>query len=119
MKSTGLRTTIYQVPDLQKAIDWYSRVFETAPYFNEPFYVGFNIAGYELGLIPGNTKEKSENIYSYWGVDDIETAHAELVSKGATPFEDIMDVGGNIKVASLKDPWNNILGIIYNPTFKV
>ena len=120
MKSIGLRTTIYKVPDLQAAKEWYSKAFETTPYFDEPFYVGFEIAGYELGLIPGDEKlEKSENVFSYWGVEDIEAAHADLVAKGATPFEDISDVGGNIKVASLKDPWDNIVGIIYNPNFKL
>ncbi|MBV6641537.1 MAG: VOC family protein [Cyclobacteriaceae bacterium] len=120
MKSKGLRTTIYQVPDLQAAKKWYTKAFETEPYFDEPFYVGFDIAGYELGLIPGESKrEKSENIFSYWGVDDIDAAHADLISKGATPFEEIMEVGDNIKVASLKDPWSNIIGIIYNPNFKL
>ncbi len=120
MKSIGLRTTIYQVPDLQAAKEWYAKAFETEPYFDEPFYVGFNVAGYELGLIPGDsTNQKSENIYSYWGVEDTESAHADLVAKGAKPFEEIMGVGGDIRVASLKDPWDNIIGIIYNPGFRI
>ncbi|XOV92932.1 MAG: VOC family protein [Bacteroidota bacterium] len=120
MKSVGLRTTIYQVPDLEKAKQWYASVFETAPYFDEPFYVGFNIAGYELGLIPGNpSTKKSANIFSYWGVENIVEAHVDLLSKGATSFEEIQDVGEGIKVAALKDPWDNLIGIIYNPHFKL
>ncbi len=120
MKSIGLRTTIYQVPNLEEAKQWYAKVFEALPYFDEPFYVGFNIAGYELGLIPGESaSEKSENIFSYWGVENIDEAHADLVAKGAKPFEEISDVGKNIKVAALKDPWDNIIGIIYNPNFKL
>ena len=46
----GLRTTIYKVADVKAATKWYAEAFRTAPYFDEPFYVGFNIAGYELGL---------------------------------------------------------------------
>jgi hypothetical protein len=46
----GIRTTIYKVSDIQKATEWYSNAFETNPYYNEPYYVGFNIKGYELGL---------------------------------------------------------------------
>jgi len=120
MKSIGLRTTIYQVPDLQTAKAWYSKAFETVPYFDEPFYVGFNVAGYELGLIPSpSNSKKSENIFSYWGVEDIQAAYGDLVAKGATPFEEISDVGDSIKVASLKDPWDNIIGIIYHPNFEL
>ena len=65
----GLRTTIYTVADLHKAKEWYSKAFETVPYFDETFYVGFNIAGYELGLMPEATpiSIKSENVLSYWG----------------------------------------------------
>ena len=48
----GLRTTIYQVPDLAAAKAWYTKAFAKAPYFDEPFYVGFNIGGFELGLLP-------------------------------------------------------------------
>jgi lactoylglutathione lyase len=51
----GLRTTIYKVSDLAKAKAWYSKVFDTTPYFDEPYYVGYNIGGYELGLQPENT----------------------------------------------------------------
>ena len=39
----GLRTVIYQVPDLEKARDWYSRVLGQQPYFAEPYYVGFRV----------------------------------------------------------------------------
>jgi hypothetical protein len=53
----GLRTTIYKVGDIQKATEWYSKAFETKPYFNETYYVGFNIKGYELGT---STRRKSD-----------------------------------------------------------
>lgn len=119
MKAQGLRTTIYQVPDIAKAKEWYHRAFDTKPYFDEPFYVGFDIAGYELGLTQGDSKsKKTENVFSYWGVENIEEACQDLVSKGATVYEEIANVGDGIKVASLKDPWDNVIGIIYNPHFK-
>lgn len=41
-KILGLRTAIYKVGNLNTAKEWYSRLFETEPYFDEPFYVGFN-----------------------------------------------------------------------------
>ena len=48
----GLRTVVYHVPDLARAKAWYEAAFEVKPYFDEPFYVGFNIGGFELGLDP-------------------------------------------------------------------
>jgi tetratricopeptide (TPR) repeat protein len=70
----GLRTTIYKVGDIQKATEWYSKAFEINPYFKEPYYVGFNIKGYELGLQPEETPtlDKPESVVSYWGVENIQ-----------------------------------------------
>jgi lactoylglutathione lyase len=120
MNSIGLRTTIYIVQDLDSAKEWYSKAFETTPYFDEPFYVGFNIAGYELGIIPDeNINKKGENVFSYWGVEDIQKAYNSFLELGATPFENPTNVGGEIVVAAVKDPWQNIIGIIYNPEFKI
>ena len=120
MKSIGLRTTIYNVEDLNAAKEWYSKAFDTNPYFNEPFYVGFNISGYELGLLPQeNAISKGENVLSYWGVDDIQKAFQNLLDLGATEFEKPNNVGGDIMVAAVKDPWQNIIGIIFNPHFKL
>jgi len=118
----GLRTTIYKVNNLQAAIEWYTKAFETAPYFNEPFYVGFNIAGYELGLLPdedADTSSKSGNVITYWGVADIESEFKRFTDLGAEPNETPENVGGDIITASLKDPWNNVIGLIYNPEFSL
>lgn len=120
MKSIGLRTTIYTVENIEIAKEWYAKAFEVQPYFYEPFYVGFDILGYELGLVPkeGNVK-KGENVLSYWGVDNIQKAYDHLISLGAIEHEKPTNVGGEIMVASVKDLWDNIIGIIYNPEFKI
>lgn len=117
----GLRTTIYKVTDLAKAKQWYTEAFQTAPYFDEPFYVGFNIAGYELGLIPDEqtAETKSENVMTYWGVEKIEEEYNRLIRLGATESEKPNNVGGEIMVAAVKDPWGNTVGLIYNPEFKL
>lgn len=120
MKSNilGLRTVGYKVSDISKAKEWYSLAFGTKPYFDEPFYVGFNIAGYELGLQPDDSV-KGDNIVTYWGVSDIHSEYERFLSLGATVHEAPQNVGGEIMVASVKDPWDNILGLIYNPEFKL
>lgn len=118
-KIAGLRTTIYKVPVIDDAKAWYADVFETAPYFDEPFYVGFNIGGFELGLQPeeGATGDKSANVLTYWGVDDVQLEFDRFIAAGATSFEAPEEVGGGIIVATVKDPWENVIGLIYNPHF--
>lgn len=116
----GLRTCIYKVSDLNEAKKWYSRAFETEPYFEESFYIGYNIGGYELGLLPEDplAKQKGESAIAYWGVDNIEKEFNRLRELGAIDHEKPMNVGGEVMVASVEDPWGNIIGLIYNPEFK-
>lgn len=117
----GLRTTIYQVPDLNQAKAWYAQAFQTQPYFDEPFYVGFNIAGYELGLLPeeGTRGNRGDHVVVYWGVTEITKEYDRLLQLGATEHEAPHNVGGEIEVAIVKDPWGNCIGLIYNPEFKL
>ncbi|QNL48719.1 VOC family protein [Olivibacter sp. SDN3] len=120
-KILGLRTVIYKVGEISIAKEWYAKAFEVEPYFDEPFYVGFDIGGYELGLQPEeqSRKDRVESVIAYWGVDDIATEFNRLVTLGATAYERPKDVGEGIIVAQLKDPWENIIGLIHNPHFKV
>jgi len=115
----GLRTAIYKVTDVEAAKAWYTKAFKTEPYFDEPFYVGFNIAGYELGLQPDDTlpEAKGESVATYWGVNDVESEFKRLIDLGATAHEAPENVGGEIITATLKDPWGNVMGLIYNPEF--
>ena len=116
----GLRTCIYRVSDLSEAKAWYTKAFKVAPYFDEPFYVGFNVGGYELGLQPVEADhELGNNIRMYWGVEDIETVYAHLLELGGTEAEKPQNVGGPIVVAGIHDPWGNFVGLIHNPTFEL
>ena len=115
----GLRTAIYQVPDINAAKNWYTDVFETEPHFDEPFYVGFDIGGFELGLQPDEPRtEKIESVVAYWGVENVQQEFDRFIAAGATVVEEPQEVGGGIVVSKVKDPWGNIIGLIYNPHFK-
>ena len=113
----GLRTVIYPVgKELDKARDWYTQVAGLEPYFVEPFYVGFAIGGFELGLQPedGASTQGPEPL---WGVADAEAAFQRLLQLGATALSPVTEVGEGIKVAAVRDPFGNRLGIIENPHF--
>lgn len=120
-KILGLRTAIYRVSDINAAKEWYARVFEKQPYFDQPFYVGFEIGGFELGLQPEDNPvtDKKESVAAYWGVNDVQKEYDRFIASGAIEHEKPTEVGGDIIVASVKDPWENIIGLIYNPHFKI
>lgn len=117
----GLRTVIYVNTELEKARDWYAQVLGFPPYFDEPFYVGFNVGGYELGVMPAEdfNQPGGGGVLAYWGVDNAEVAFARLLSLGAIEREPVTEVGGGIKVATVFDPFGNVLGVIENPHFKL
>lgn len=117
----GLRTTIYPVTDLAKAKSWYTQVLGVAPYFDEPFYVGFNVGGYELGLDPDTSAVKpgAAGATTYWGVANADQAWERLLKLGAEAASPVRDVGGGIRVATVKDPFGNLFGIIENPHFSL
>jgi predicted enzyme related to lactoylglutathione lyase len=112
----GLRTVIYHVRDLVLAKSWYSQVLSREPYFDQPFYVGYSVGGFELGLVPDG-KSGAGGTVAYWGVADAATALQRLVELGATIVEPLQDVGEGIRVATVSDPFGNAFGIIENPHF--
>lgn len=112
----GLRSVIYPVRDLAAAKAWYAGVLGAAPYFDQPFYVGFAVGGFELGLVPDGAPGAG-GATAYWGVADAAAELARLAGLGAVPHEALQDVGGGIRVATLLDPDGNRLGIIENPHF--
>jgi predicted enzyme related to lactoylglutathione lyase len=116
----GLRTAIYHVDDIEKGKAWYAQVLGFEPYFDQPFYVGFNVSGFELGLQPSETPgDKADGAVAYWGVEDAKGAYQRIIELGATAHEALQDVGEGIKVATVKDPFGNVFGIIENPHFKI
>ena len=117
----GLRTVIYHVGDLDRAKEWYGVVLGIRPYFDEPFYVGFDVGGFELGLQPDEpgAPRASTGVVAYWGVDDADAAFGRLLELGATGHSGVQDVGEGIRVATVLDPYGNMLGVIENPHFSL
>jgi len=116
----GLRTVGYEVKNLDEAVDWYTKAFGIEPYVSTPEYVGFNIRGFELGLMPETSSSpKGNNVLAYWGVENIKKEYKRLIKLGAKEHSPLIDVGGGIRLGAVEDPFGNILGIIYNPIFKL
>jgi predicted enzyme related to lactoylglutathione lyase len=112
----GLRTVIYPVTEMAEATSWYRRVLDKAPYFEQPFYVGFEVGGFELGLVPDGTPGTA-GATAYWGTPDANAEVARLVGLGASVESPVTDVGEGIRVATVRDPYGNLFGVIENPHF--
>lgn len=56
---------------------------------------------------------------TYWGVADIKAAVAELIDRGADAADPVTDVGEGIRLATVRDPLDNLLGDIENPNFSL
>jgi catechol 2,3-dioxygenase-like lactoylglutathione lyase family enzyme len=112
----GLRTVVYPAPDLAASKAWWTEALGIEPYF-EPFYVGFNPGGYELGLNPAGDPADGPN--TYWGVRDIAAAAARLTALGAVPVAAVEEVGDGIKLGTFRSPGGDVFGLIENPAFKL
>lgn len=116
MRLLGLRTLIYPSNDLKADKEWWTKTLGFEPYFDEPFYVGFNVAGYELGLDPNSKVEDGPR--TYFGVDNVQEAVDHFVAEGCSIYEKPTNTGGEIVVATVKKPNGQLVGFIYNPEFK-
>ena len=113
----GLRTVVYPVEDLDEAKRWWSGVLGIEPYFDQPFYVGFNVNGYELALDPHGRIESGPGPVTYWGVEDVDRAVASLLAAGTTEHVAVTDYGGGIRTATVLSPDGTLVGVIENPHF--
>ena len=111
----GLRSAIYAAPDLAAAKAWWTEVLGKEPYFDQPFYVGFEVGGFELGLDPNGDPATSP--LTYWGVPDAEEAVASLLALGAKFHAGVREVGEGIKLGSVRDRSGSVVGVIENPHF--
>ncbi|MDB4959099.1 MAG: hypothetical protein JWO36_6668 [Myxococcales bacterium] len=112
-----LRSVIYTVGDLSRSKAFYSALLAKTPYFDQPFYVGFDIDGQELGLDPDtrNRKPGPGGAVGYWKVDDISASWEFAIANSAEPLEPPHAVGEDTSVAVIADPDGNYVGLIQIP----
>lgn len=117
MEFLGLRSLIYPTVNMNEAKEWWKSFLGVDPYFDEPFYVGFKVGGYEIGLNPGAAMEFGP--ITFIGVQSIEEALVLAKENGAFVESGIDEVGDGIKVAQLTSPTGERFGLIFNPHHKV
>jgi predicted enzyme related to lactoylglutathione lyase len=108
----GIKTVLHPVSDLEKAKAVYSALLGTPPQHDAPYYVGFDVAGQHIGLVPGGAAQGMTSPVAYWHVPDIEAKLAEVTAAGATVKDAPRDVGNGRLVATVTDPDGNVLGLL-------
>jgi predicted enzyme related to lactoylglutathione lyase len=108
----GFRTVLHPVSDVAAAKAVYAALTGVRPQTDEPYYVGFEVAGQHIGLVPGGGPQAMTSPVAYWHVPDIEAKLAEVTAAGATVKEAAHDVGGGRLVATVTDPDGNVLGLL-------
>ena len=111
----GIRTVLHPVSDLAAAKQVYTALLGAPPQADESYYVGFDVAGQHIGLLPGGGPQGMTSPVAYWHVADIQAKLAEVTAAGATVKEPAHDVGGGRLVATVADPDGNVLGLLQDP----
>jgi predicted enzyme related to lactoylglutathione lyase len=111
----GIKTVLHPVSDLAAAKQVYTALLGVSPTADAPYYVGFEAAGQQIGLVPNSGSQGMTSPVAYWHVSDIEAKLAEVTAAGATVHEPAHDVGGGRLVATVADPDGNILGLLQDP----
>ena len=111
-ETTGARTLLHPVSDLEKAKAVYTALLGAPPQHDAAYYVGYEVAGQHIGLVPGGGPQGMTSPVAYWHVPDIEAKLAEVTAAGATVKEPVRDVGGGRLVATVTDPDGNVLGLL-------
>ncbi|GAA4445754.1 VOC family protein [Phytohabitans houttuyneae] len=108
----SIKTVLHPVSDLAQAKAVYSALLGIAPQTDGSYYVGFDVEGQHIGLVPGGGPQGMAAPVAYWHVADIEATLAEVTAAGATVKEAAHDVGGGRLVATVTDPDGNVLGLL-------
>ena len=108
----GIKTVLHPVSDLGRAKAVYTALLGTEPQADGPYYVGYDVAGQHIGLVPGGALQAMGSPVAYWHVADIEATLAEVTAAGASVKESPRDVGNGRLVATFTDPDGNVLGLL-------
>src|SRR5919201_2457536 len=108
----GIKTVLHPVSDLAAAKPVYAALLGIEPQADSDYYVGFDVEGQHIGLVPGGGPQGMTSPVAYWHVADIEAKLAEVTAACATVKEPAHDVGGGRLVATFTDPDGNVLGLI-------
>src|SRR3954470_3717408 len=109
--TTGIRTVIYPVDDIDRAKRFFAVVTGAEPVVDAPYYVQFDVEGQSIGLDPHGDRFGQSGPVAYWHVHGVAKRRAALAEAGAEVVQEPTDVGGGMKIAVAKDAGGNLIGL--------
>ena len=106
----GIKTVVVPARDPAAARDLYAALLGTSPSVDTDGYVGFDVGGQHIGVMPGGGHDQTAPV-AYWQVDDIEAVLAAVTAASGTVTEPAREVGGGRTVALFTDVDGNALGL--------
>ena len=110
--TAGIQTIIYPVRDLAAAKERFQTILGQEPVVDQPYYVGWQINGQDIGLDPNGHSKGMTGPVPYCHVAEISAALKALTAEGATVVQDVTGVGAGKLVATLSDPDGNVIGLL-------
>jgi predicted enzyme related to lactoylglutathione lyase len=108
----GITIVLHPVSDMEASKAVYTALLGIAPQADSSYYVGFDVEGQHIGLVPNGGQQEMTSPVAYWQVPDIEAKLAEVTAAGATVKDPPRNVGGSRLVATFTDPDGNVLGLV-------
>ena len=105
--SATIRSLVIPVSDLDAAKAVYTALFGE-PHTDQPYYVGYNVDGFEVALAPGDV---SGGPVAYADVEDLDGARATLLAAGASERSAPRKVAPEARVCVLADADGNSIGL--------
>lgn len=108
----GIKAVLHPVADLAAAKKVYAALLGLEPQADSPYYVGFDVAGQHIGLVPSGGPQSPAAPVAYWHVGNLDAKLAEVVAAGGTVQEQPHPVGPGRRVATFTDLDGNVLGLL-------
>ena len=73
-----LNTVLYPVKDVDQAKATFTALFGVEPHVDSKYYVGYEVDGHEIGLVPNGHDQGMAGPEAYFDVEDINASLAAL-----------------------------------------
>lgn len=104
---SSIKSLVVPVSDLDAAKAVYTTLLGE-PHTDQPYYVGYNVDGFEVALAPG---DGSGGPVAYADVEDLDASRAALLAAGATERDAPRQVAPDARVCVLTDADGNPIGL--------
>lgn len=106
----SFQTVLLPAADLAASRELYRSLLGVEPTADSAYYVGFDVDGQHIGLVPGTPV-----VRPHLHVKDMHAAVEQVTSAGGVVVDEPRDVGGGRLVAVVRDMAGAEIGLLADP----